>query len=74
MVVRCRTDVAERTVRRRNVITQMERMSGFVPTSGWMRRLRANQMKDLELLGIVNQFVARLYECVNKREEDVVDI
>ncbi|GKE50330.1 hypothetical protein Tco_1481588 [Tanacetum coccineum] len=71
-VVRCRIDVAERVVRRYNVITQMERMPGHVPTSGWMRRLKANQMKDLELLDIVNMFVFRLYECVIKREEDVV--
>ncbi|GJW54610.1 ALP1-like protein isoform X1 [Tanacetum coccineum] len=70
----CRTDVAERVVRRRNVITQMERMPDHVPTSWWMRRLKANQMEDLELLGIVNMFVSRLYECVTKRENDVVDM
>ncbi|GJX82941.1 pentatricopeptide repeat-containing protein [Tanacetum coccineum] len=34
MAVRCRTDVAERIVKHRNVITQMGRMTGFVPTSG----------------------------------------
>ncbi|GJT62542.1 hypothetical protein Tco_1006075 [Tanacetum coccineum] len=39
-----------------------------------MRRLVENQMKDLELLGIVNQFVAKLYECSRKREKDVEEM
>ncbi|GJY67084.1 hypothetical protein Tco_0469322 [Tanacetum coccineum] len=72
MVVRCRTHVAKRIVKRRNVITQLEHFSGYIPTSGWMVRLKANQRKDLELLGIVNGFVSRLYECVRRREEDLV--
>ncbi|GKB68754.1 hypothetical protein Tco_0930166 [Tanacetum coccineum] len=39
------------------------------------RHLRLeNQMKDLELLGIVNQFMAKLYECSRKREKDVKEM
>nr|GEY67241.1 hypothetical protein [Tanacetum cinerariifolium] len=58
MVVRCWTHVAERILRRRNVITQLERFPGYIPTSGWMVCLKANQRKDLEPLGIVNGFRA----------------
>ncbi|GKF59524.1 hypothetical protein Tco_0176310, partial [Tanacetum coccineum] len=61
MAVRCRTRVAERTVRRRSLINHLEHRVGNYPTSGWLRRLGANQREDLHLLGMVNAFVARLY-------------
>ncbi|GKE86382.1 hypothetical protein Tco_1560124, partial [Tanacetum coccineum] len=59
MAIGCRTHVAERILRRRNVITQLERSSGCIPTSGWMVWLEANQRDDLELLRVVNGFVDR---------------
>nr|GEX38078.1 hypothetical protein [Tanacetum cinerariifolium] len=74
MVVRCRTCMAERTVQCRSLIYHLEHMVGRYPTSSWLRRLRANQAKDLHLFGMINAFVARLYEGARTREQDLVDM
>ncbi|GJV22461.1 pentatricopeptide repeat-containing protein [Tanacetum coccineum] len=52
--------VAERILRCCSVITELERAGGYIPTSGWLNRLRANQMGDLEHLRMVNGFVANV--------------
>ncbi|GKB53405.1 hypothetical protein Tco_0904158 [Tanacetum coccineum] len=55
---------------RRVVIDHLERVRGY-PTDGWLTRLKENHDEDLELLGILNVVVARMYASVHKRENDV---
>nr|GEV26094.1 polyubiquitin [Tanacetum cinerariifolium] len=54
--------------------SSLEHIVGCGPTSGWLKQLRANQMKDTGHLGIVNEFVDKMYVAVRKREKDVADM
>ncbi|GJV95746.1 hypothetical protein Tco_1547323 [Tanacetum coccineum] len=74
MAVRCRTQVLERILRCRRVIHHLEHIVGCGPTSGWLKQLRANQMKDMGHLGVVNEFVDKMYVDVRKREKYVADM
>ncbi|GKD99585.1 hypothetical protein Tco_1387569, partial [Tanacetum coccineum] len=46
MVMRCRTQVSDRILRRRRLVDHLERTKGCGPTSGWLNQLKANQMED----------------------------
>ncbi|GKE10664.1 hypothetical protein Tco_1414215 [Tanacetum coccineum] len=74
MAVRCRTQVSERILRRRRLIHHLENAKGCGPTSGWLARLKANQMGYLGHLGVVIAFVDNMYVVVRKKEKDVVDM
>nr|GEW20630.1 hypothetical protein [Tanacetum cinerariifolium] len=58
------SEVTERILRHRLVIHHLEHTVGCDPTSGWLNRLRVNQMEDLGHLGVVNAFVDKMYVAV----------
>ncbi|GJS58468.1 hypothetical protein Tco_0653252 [Tanacetum coccineum] len=74
MVMRCRTQVSDRILRRHRLINHLERTKGCGPTSGWLNQLKANKMEDLRHLGVVNAFVDKMYVVIRKREKDVADM
>nr|GEV73204.1 hypothetical protein [Tanacetum cinerariifolium] len=71
MAVRCRTHVSERILRRRRLIHHLENAKGCSLTSGWLTRLKANQMEDLGHLGVVTAFVDKMYVVVRLSMVDV---
>ncbi|GKD35760.1 hypothetical protein Tco_1251269 [Tanacetum coccineum] len=71
MAVCCRTQVSDMILRHRRFIDHLERTKDCGPTSGWLNRLKANQMEDMRHMGVVNAFVDKMYVVVRKREKDV---
>ncbi|GJV42896.1 hypothetical protein Tco_1427432 [Tanacetum coccineum] len=53
----------ERIENRCLVIDHLEKVRGC-PTYGWLKRLKENNVEDLEQLGILNVFAARMYVTV----------
>ncbi|GKF17551.1 hypothetical protein Tco_0062469, partial [Tanacetum coccineum] len=68
-----RKELEERVESRRLVINHLEKVRGY-PTYGWLKRLKKNHAKDLEQLGILIVFVARIYVAIRKRENDVAQM
>ncbi|GJR59055.1 hypothetical protein Tco_1501217 [Tanacetum coccineum] len=61
-VIFCK-QLEERIEIRHLIIDHLEKVRGC-PTYGWLKRLKGNNAKDLEQLGILNVLMARMYATV----------